>query len=86
MRSVSLRLARTSSRFAPANTFAAIHNSAHEKWNRYSDSTRRALEVLNLFDIKPLRPLMLALAQKFSDKEAEKAFQLSPAPQPRSSR
>jgi hypothetical protein len=33
--------------------------------------TKRALEVLNLFDIKPLRPLMLAIAQKFPDKEAE---------------
>jgi hypothetical protein len=32
-------------------------------------------EVLNLFDIKPLRPLMLAIAQKFPDKEAEKALQ-----------
>lgn len=58
-----------------AHTYAATYNSEHEKWNKYSDATRRAIEVLNLFDIKPLRPLMLAVAQKFSDKEAEKAFQ-----------
>jgi hypothetical protein len=55
---------------ALANTYAAIHNSDHEKWNKYSDTTKRALEVLNLFDIKPLRPLMLAIAQKFPDKES----------------
>jgi hypothetical protein len=58
-----------------AHTYAATYNSEHEKWNKYSDATRRAIEVLNLFDIKPQRPLMLALAQKFSEKEAEKAFQ-----------
>jgi Protein of unknown function DUF262/Protein of unknown function (DUF1524) len=59
---------------ALANSYAAIHNSEHEKWNRYTDTTRRALEVLNLFDIKPLRPLMLAIAQKFPDRQAERAF------------
>lgn len=57
-----------------ANGYVAIHNAEHEKWNKYSDATRKAIEVLNLFDIKPLRPLMLAIAQKFPDKEAEKAF------------
>jgi len=58
-----------------ANAYVAIQNSEHEKWNKYSDSTRKALEVLNLFDIKPMRPMMLGIAQKFTDKEAEKAFQ-----------
>lgn len=58
-----------------AYAYAATYNSEHEKWNKYSDATRRAIEVLNFFDIKPLRPLMLAIAQAFSDKEAEKAFQ-----------
>lgn len=57
-----------------ANTYVAIHNAEHEKWNKYSDSTRKAIDVLNLFDIKPSRPLMLAIAQKLPDKEAEKAF------------
>jgi hypothetical protein len=58
-----------------ANGYVAIHNAEHEKWNRYSDATRKAIEVLNLFDIKPLRPLMLAVVHKLPDKEAEKAFQ-----------
>ena len=59
---------------ALANAYVAIQNPEHEKWNKYSDATRKAIEVLNLFDIKPLRPLMLAIAQKFQGKEAEKAF------------
>jgi hypothetical protein len=60
---------------ALANGYVAIHNAEHEKWNGYSDATRKAIEVLNLFDITPLRPLMLAVAHKFTEKEAEKAFQ-----------
>lgn len=57
-----------------AGSYVAIHNAEHEKWNRYSDATRKAIDVLNLFDIKPARPLMLAIAQKLADREAEKAF------------
>ncbi|MGB6655698.1 MAG: DUF262 domain-containing HNH endonuclease family protein [Methylovirgula sp.] len=60
---------------ALANGYVAIHNAEHEKWNDYPDATRKAIEVLNLFDIKPLRPLMLAIAQKFPEKEASKAFE-----------
>src|SRR5207245_7971680 len=60
---------------ALANVYVAIHNAEHEKWNKYSDATRKAIDVLNLFDIKPLRPLMLAVAHNFTDKETEKAFQ-----------
>jgi hypothetical protein len=58
-----------------ANSYVAIHNADHEKWNKYSDATRKAVAVLNLFDIKPLRPLILAAAQKLPDKEAERALQ-----------
>ncbi len=57
-----------------ANGYVSIHNSEHEKWNKYTDASRRAIDVLNLFGIVPMRPLMLAIAQKFTDKEAEKAF------------
>ncbi len=58
-----------------SNTYVAIFNGEHEKWNEYADSTRRAIEVLNLFGIKPMRPLILAVAtKKMSIKEAGKAF------------
>jgi hypothetical protein len=58
-----------------ANSYVAIHNADHEKWNKYSDTTRRAIDALNLFDIKPIRPLMLAIAQQMPEKEAEKTLQ-----------
>jgi hypothetical protein len=54
--------------------FVAIHNPDHERWNKYPASTRRALEVLNLFNIGPLRPLLSAIAEKFPEKEAAVAF------------
>jgi hypothetical protein len=58
-----------------AGSYVSIHNPDHEKWNEYTDSTRKALEVLNLFAIRPLRPLMLAIAQRFTKKnETEAAF------------
>lgn len=58
-----------------ANSYVAIHNADHEKWNKYSDTTRRAIDALNLFYIKPIRPLMLAIAHQMPEKEAEKTFQ-----------
>ena len=57
-----------------ANSYVAIYNSDHERWNR-SDATRKAVEVLNLFDIKPLRPLILAIAERFNEKESENGTQ-----------
>jgi hypothetical protein len=30
-----------------ANIYVAIHNPEHEKWNKYNDSVRRSIEVLN---------------------------------------
>lgn len=57
-----------------AYAFVAVHNSDHERWNKYTPATRRALDVLNLFSINPLRPLLLAIAQRFSEREAERAF------------
>ena len=57
-----------------ANTLVATENPEHERWNQYEESTRGALEILNLFSISPMRPLLLAIAQKFTEKEAETGF------------
>ena len=57
-----------------ANTLVATENPEHERWNQYGESTRGALEILNLFSISPMRPLLLAIAQKFTEKEAETGF------------
>ena len=57
-----------------AYSFVAIHNPDHERWNQYGDSVRRALEVLNLFNISPMRPLILSIGNRFGEYEAENAF------------
>lgn len=57
-----------------ANVFVATFSPEHERWNSSSDSTRRALEVLNLFEIRPMRPLILAIAQVFEGKELTRSL------------
>jgi hypothetical protein len=58
-----------------ANTYVATFNSDHERWNGYPDAARRAIEVFNLLNIRPMRPLILALAWKMSEREASQALQ-----------
>jgi hypothetical protein len=59
-----------------AQTYVAIFNPEHETWNTYPNSMRRAIQTLNVFNIKPMRPLMLSVASKFTAKEANEAFRL----------
>ena len=59
-----------------ANTYVATFNPEHERWNGHPLSVRRAIEVLNLFSIRPLRPLILAIAAKMDERETTNAFQL----------
>jgi hypothetical protein len=59
-----------------ASVYAATLNSDHANWNDYPASARRALQVLNLLDIRPMRALILALASKFKGGEAAKALKL----------
>ena len=59
-----------------ANSYVATFNPEHERWNSYPEAARRAIEVFNLLNIRPLRPLILAIAAKMGEKVAVKAFQL----------
>jgi hypothetical protein len=58
-----------------AGSYVATFNPEHEKWNGYPDTVRRSIEVLNLFNIKPMRPLLLSIAAKFDHRESSEAFQ-----------
>lgn len=60
---------------AMAGTYVAIYNADHEKWNA-SDAARKAVDVLNLIDVKPMRPLMLAIAEKLGQSEVVEAMRL----------
>lgn len=59
---------------ALANTSVAISSSDHERWNTLPDA-RRALDVLNLFDIGVMRPLLLSVGHMVSDREIQSALQ-----------
>jgi Protein of unknown function (DUF1524) len=57
-----------------SNVYVATFNLDHERWNTYPDAGRKAVEVLNLFDIKPMRPLILATAATMEANQASEAF------------
>lgn len=59
-----------------AAVYVAIFNPEHERWNPYPDTVRRAIQTLNLLNIRGLRPLMLAVASQFSPKETSEAFRM----------
>lgn len=58
-----------------ANTYVAILNSESEKWNTYPDAMRRAVQALDRLNLRVLRPVMLAVASKFSPQQTTDAFQ-----------
>ena len=58
-----------------ANSYVATFNPEHEKWNGYPDASRRAIEVFNLLNIRPMRALLLAVAANFAPAESAQSFQ-----------
>ena len=57
-----------------AHAYIALDNPEHEHWNSYAESVRRSLQVLQILNIRPMRPLILAVATKMTKKEAVKTF------------
>jgi hypothetical protein len=59
-----------------ATAYIATFNSEHERWNEYPPAARRAIQVLDLINIRPMRPLLLAIAAKMGKREATRSFSL----------
>jgi hypothetical protein len=57
-----------------AAAYVATFNSEHERWNEYPPAARRAVQVLDLINIRPMRPLLLAVAAKMGRREATHSF------------
>ncbi|WP_437223539.1 DUF262 domain-containing protein [Planctomicrobium sp. SH661] len=57
-----------------ADTYAAILTPTHRKWNTYPPTIRQSLTVMRDFGVSQIRPLMLAVAEKFDAKNANLAF------------
>ena len=47
-----------------AASYVATFTPDHETWNAHTASTRQAIRVLNTFNIRPLRPTVLAVAAR----------------------
>jgi hypothetical protein len=59
-----------------SRTYVATFRADSEAWSGYSVPALRALRTINKFDLKPMRPLTLAISLKFSPLLAEQAFGL----------
>lgn len=59
-----------------AATYVAIQNPDHEDWNDHTKAARKAIEVISLFDIKPMRPLILAVASRMPKNECDKSLSM----------
>lgn len=57
-----------------SRTYTATFNPENEYWDTYSPASRKYLNDFNFFDLKPMRPLLLAVAAKFNNKEFEKSI------------
>lgn len=57
-----------------SRTYTATFNSEDDFWGGYSHTSRKYLKDFNFFDLKPIRPLLLAISAKFNSKEFEKSI------------
>jgi hypothetical protein len=62
---------------AAADYIALLTPLQHPRWSSFPTSTRKTIDILtNQLEAVQIRPLMLAITRNFSEKEAQKAFQL----------
>ena len=73
----TLRFASTIERLA--QEYVATFISSHERWNGCPQGVRNAIEVLDLLDVRAMRPLLLAAVSRFSRKELVATFQFAVA-------
>lgn len=59
-----------------ADDYVAILNPAHKKWAGYPHSVRRSIATLHLLSAEQIRPLLLAVAHHFAEKETAAAFRI----------
>ncbi len=59
-----------------SRVYVSTFQESSEYWSHYPISSQKALAVYNKFDLKPSRPLVFALALKFSPNEFDKALSL----------
>jgi hypothetical protein len=55
--------------------YVATFYRDHDKWNTYPDAIRPAIQTVNFFNIRPFRPVLLAIGDKFAPKECVKGME-----------
>lgn len=56
--------------------YVATYRPDAAQWSGYSKTSRDAIRHFNMFDVKPIRPLLLAIALRFKPNEFETAIKL----------
>jgi hypothetical protein len=59
-----------------SRVYVATYRTDSSHWDGHPPAAAKALRVINYFDIKPMRPLILAIAMRFSEKLAAPALAL----------
>ena len=62
-----------------AHAYVATFISSHERWNGCPPGVRSAIDVLDLLDVRAMRPLLLAAASRFSHRELAATFRFAVA-------
>lgn len=57
-----------------AKTYSALINTEHEFWNNYDYKTKEYVSSLNLLGMIQIRPLLLAILEKFTPKDVTQVF------------
>jgi hypothetical protein len=60
-----------------AELYVALLNPMHQAWLGYTDRTRRNLMMLISFNVKQIRPILLAVLERFPKKEVESVLRLA---------
>lgn len=59
-----------------AKSYVAILNTGHEIWETYGPTAKQHMETLNLMRMIQIRPLLLSVFDKFSDKDVKKTLRM----------
>lgn len=59
-----------------ARFYLAILNTNHELWRNYPSGVKDSVETINLLRMVQIRPLLLAVLEKFSPQELENSFRV----------
>lgn len=58
-----------------AKTYSALINTEHEFWSKYDPKVRECVSTLNLLGMTQIRPLLLAILERFDVGNVKKAFE-----------